>query len=164
MARKVQFGAGIATAVLATLALLFLLFARVVVLCSKALVNGACPAGAQQRTVTLVEAGPSASFWVILIAMFALLYAGAAGAIADARFGRREGLLPLWICAVIAFMGCAFLAAGLGIFFAPSVIALAIAAYAAAIQRGALRRRPGLFGPRAGPAGPADPAPSDEQQ
>lgn len=161
MARKVQFGAGIATAILAALALFTFLFARIFVLCAQKLVKGTCPANAQ-RTVTLIEAGPSVGFWAVLAAMFLLLYAGAAGAIADARFGRREGLLPLWISAVIAFMGCALLAGGLGIFFAPSVIALAIAAYAAAVQRGTLRRGRGFFGPRAGPAGPA--AGSDEHE
>lgn len=138
MARKVQFGAGIATAVLATLALIFLLVARIVVLCTQNIVNNTCPASAQ-HAVTLIEAGPSVGFWVILIAMFLMLYTGAAGAIAEARFDRREGLLPLWICAVIAFMGCSLLASGIGVFFAPSVLALAVAAYAAAVRRSTRR-------------------------
>src|SRR5262245_45273907 len=133
MPRKVELGAGIAAGVLAALVLLVLLLAPVVAYCAVPFTR-TCPAG-QVRTTTLVQAHASFGTWLYLLSLLALLFVGAAGAVAEARFGRRRGALALWIAAVLAFMGCSFTAAGIGVLYAPAVFALALAGYASVLQR-----------------------------
>jgi len=146
MARKIEFGAGIATAVLATLLLFVLLFVPILQYCSVELVNNQCPANGTVRSITVGEAA-TPGLWAFLLVFLAVLYAGAAGAIAEARFDRREGAIPLWIAAVLAFMACAYFASFFGQLYAPAVLALAIAAYASVSQRMRGRRHP-LLTPR----------------
>src|SRR5262245_19850298 len=123
MPRRVELGSGIAAAVLAALVLAALLFAPVVAYCAVSFTH-TCPTG-QLRTTTLVQAHTSFGTWLYLLVLLTLLFAGAAGAIAEARFGRRRGALALWIAAVLAFMGCSFTATGIGFLYAPAVLALA---------------------------------------
>src|SRR5262249_29685123 len=92
------------------------------------------PAG-QVRAATLVQAHASFGTWLYLLALLTLLLGGALGAIAEAKFGLRQGALALWVAALLAFMGCSFSATGIGLLYAPSVLALALAGYASVLQR-----------------------------
>ena len=162
MQRRVELGAGIATAVLAVFLLGVLIFAPVVRVCTVPLSsNRTCPDSAI-RTATLLQVRAPLGTWLYLLALLAFLFAGAAGAIAEARYERRQGALLLWIAAVLAFMGCSFIAPGIGLLYAPAVFALGLAGYASVLQRMNERRR--LRGVAQPSAGGADPLPDHQGQ
>ncbi|HEU5347986.1 MAG TPA: hypothetical protein VFU63_05175, partial [Ktedonobacterales bacterium] len=73
--------------------------------------------------------------WLFVLAMLALSLIGGIGAIVEARTGRRVAAIPLWVAAVLAFGGCTLAASGAGIIYLPSVLALALAAYASLLSR-----------------------------
>lgn len=148
--RRVEFGAGIAAAVLSLFALGMLLFAPLVTYCAvQVRAPTACP---DVRTTSLAHAGLDAAAWAFLIGMLALTLAGAAGAIGEARFGVREGAYALWAGAALVFAGCALTAGGVGMLYLPSVLALCLAAYASVARKLRARPRP-----------PAQPAADDTQ-
>ncbi|MGO8947615.1 MAG: hypothetical protein ACLQUY_08125 [Ktedonobacterales bacterium] len=140
MARKIEFGAGIAAAALAALGLVALLLAPLP-FCTVPTSVSRCPPG-HIRSLRLIEARLDSSVWVYVIGMVVFLLAGAAGAIAEARYTWRAGALLLWAAAILAFMGCSIGAAGvLGLMYLPGVLALLLAGYASVLQR--FRRTPG---------------------
>lgn len=138
MARKLEFGAGLAAAGLAIIGLVALLLAPFP-FCTVQVASG-CPAG-HIRTVRLVQATLDSSVWVYVIGMALFLLAGAAGAIAESRFNWRTGGLFLWASAILAFMGCSIGAGGvLGLVYLPGVLALSLSGYASVLRR--FRRSP----------------------
>lgn len=132
-AQRIELGAGIAASALSLLAFVFVLFAPVVPVCAVANAQR-CPASAV-RYEALAQVGPDASVWLFVLAMLALSLAGGVGAIIEARSGRRAAALPLWGATVLVFGGCALGAGGLGVIYLPSVLALALAAYASVLRR-----------------------------
>lgn len=137
--RKVEFGAGIAAAVLSVAALGMLLFAPLVAYCAVTVrAPATCP---EVRYTTLAHAGLDAVGWAFLIGMLALTLAGAAGAIGEARFEVHKGAYALWAGAALVFAGCALTAGGIGLLYLPSVLALCLAAYASAARWMRTRRR-----------------------
>ena len=146
MARRIEYGAGLAAMVLALLGLVALLLAPFP-LCTEPAVSG-CPAG-HVRTVRLIEARLDSSVWVYVIGMAIFLLAGASGAVAESRYNWRAGALLLWASAILAFMGCSIGAGGvLGLVYLPGVLALSVAGYASILRR--LRRRPARGGDESG--------------
>jgi hypothetical protein len=133
MARRLEFGAGLAAAGLAIIGLVALLLAPLPS-CTAQAVSG-CPAG-DARTVRLVEATLDSSVWVYVIGMALFLLVGAAGAIADSRFNWHAGGLFLWASAILAFMGCSIGAGGvLGLAYLPGLLALSLSGYASVLWR-----------------------------
>jgi hypothetical protein len=138
MSRKIEFGAGVAAGVLAligVLALLFLPFPYCTVN-----TTSTCPAK-DVRTASLFQLA-DASIWIYLTVMLLFMLVGAGGAVAEARYGMRRGAIALWAGSILAFMGCALFAAGLGLFFLPALLALAIAGYGSIFQRRLARLAP----------------------
>lgn len=138
-ARRIEFGAGVAACALSLLAFVFVLIAPIVPVCSVANVQS-CPANAV-RYEAIVQASPDASAWLFVLAMLVISLAGGVGAIIEARTGRRAAAIPLWVAAILAFAGCVFAAGGAGIIYLPSVLALALAAYASILARLPARTR-----------------------
>jgi len=141
MARRIEFGAGLAAMVLAVLGLVILLLAPFP-FCTVPAVSG-CPAG-HVRTVRLIEAQLDSSVWVYVIGMAVFLLVGATGAFPDSRYNWRAGGLMLWASAILAFMGCSIGAGGvLGLVYLPGLLALSVAGYASVLRRLRRRRSPG---------------------
>jgi hypothetical protein len=138
MARKVEFGAGIVAGVLAVATLLELLFVPGEY-CLVPLKNGNCPP-AQIAHLTFPQLHLPAYFWLILLGLLALLAAGAAGAIAEARFNEPRGAPVLWVGAVLSIMACALTAGGVGILYLGGILALSVAGYASIQPRIRSRR------------------------
>lgn len=138
-ARRIEFGAGIAACVLSLLAFFFVLFAPIVPVCTVARVQP-CPTGAV-RYQAIIQSSPGASVWVFVLAMLVFSLAGGIAAIIEARRGRRAAAIPLWVAAVLVFGGCALGASGAGVIYLPSVLALALAAYASVLSRLSARTR-----------------------
>ncbi len=138
MARKLEFGAGIAAAVLAIFGLVALLLAPFP-FCTVPSVTS-CPSG-HIHSVRLINVQLDAAVWIYIIGMAVFLLAAAAGAIADARSSWRWGVLLLWVGAILAFAGCGVGAGGaLGLIYLPGVLATLLAGYGSLLRR--LRRRP----------------------
>jgi hypothetical protein len=138
MARKIEYGAGLAAMVLAVLGLVALLLAPFP-FCTVPAGSG-CPAG-HVRSVRLIEARLDSSVWIYVIGMSVFLLVGAIGALAESRYNWRAGGLMLWASAILAFMGCSIGAGGaLGLVYLPGLLALSVAGYASVFRR--LRRRP----------------------
>ncbi|WIG59842.1 MAG: hypothetical protein OJF49_002589 [Ktedonobacterales bacterium] len=138
--RTVQFGAGVAGGLLAIAGFVAALFAPLRYCTETIPSGGICPASAI-RSASLLQVHPSAGVWMYLCGMVVALLAAAGGAIIEARTGQRTAILPLWIGAVLAFMGCAFSALGIGLFFLPAVLAILLAGFASLLRR---RSRAGL--------------------
>jgi len=138
-ARRIEFGAGIAACALSLLAFAFLVFAPIVPVCTVAAAQ-TCPAHAV-RYESLAQAPSGVTTWLFVLAMLALSLAGGVGAIVEARTGRRLAAIPLWAATVLVFAGCALAASGAGIIYLPSVLALALAAYASILSRLSARNR-----------------------
>ncbi len=132
-ARRIEFGAGIAACALSLLAFVFVAFAPIVPVCSVAEAQ-ICPANAI-RYESLAQAPSGAVAWLFVLAMLALSLAGGVGAIVEARTSRRLAAIPLWASTVLVFGGCALAAGGAGVIYLPSVLALALAAYASILSR-----------------------------
>ena len=140
-ARRIEFGAGVAACALSLLAFVFVLVAPIVPVCAFAVANGQpCPANAV-RYEAIVQTAPDASVWLFVLAMLVISLAGGISAIAEARSGRRAAAIPLWVAAILVFAGCVFAASGAGIIYLPSVLALALAAYASILARLPARTR-----------------------
>ena len=138
MARRIEYGAGLAAMVLAILGLAALLLTPFP-FCTVPAASG-CPAG-HVRSVRLIEARLDSGVWVYVIGMAVFLLVGATGALAESRFNWRAGGLLLWASAILAFMGCSIGAGGvLGLVYLPGLLALSVAGYASVLRR--LRRRP----------------------
>jgi hypothetical protein len=140
--RRAQYGAGIATGVLAVLGLAALLFAPLVRGCivDVTFTNRCPPRGI--RYVPLPQTGLAADAWALLIGLGIVVVIGAAGAVIDARRDWRAGALPLWIATVLAFGACVAALRGLvGLLYLPSVLALSLAATASLARRQPLSRR-----------------------
>ncbi len=137
-ARRIEFGAGIAACVLGALAFAFLVFAPIVPVCASP--AQLCRKGSPAY-VSVVHASPGASVWLFVLAMLALSLAGGIGAIVEARTGRRLAAIPLWAATVLVFAGCALAVGGVGLIYLPSVLALALAAYASILARLSARNR-----------------------
>ncbi|HEU5440272.1 MAG TPA: hypothetical protein VFU88_13360 [Ktedonobacterales bacterium] len=139
MLRRVELGAGIAAGALAVLGFVALLFAPLPTCAVAVPSNGKCPASAV-RYATLTQLNLETGAWLYLLALVALLLVGAAGAIAEARFGQPRGAAALWVGLVLGFTACAFSALGAGLFFLPALLALALAGYASLLRRMRARR------------------------
>lgn len=131
--RKVELGAGVGAAVIGVLTLLVLLFAPLIAYCTTGALH-TCPAQAIQYQ-SLPQAGADIGVYGYLVGMALVVLAGAGGAIAEARYGLRGGIVPLWTGTIMAFMGCALAAQGIGLLYLPDVLALTLAAYASLMQR-----------------------------
>ena len=137
MARRIEFGAGLAAMVLAVVGLVTLLLAPFP-FCTVPAASG-CPAG-HVHTVRLIEARLDSGVWVYVVGMAVFLLVGATGALADSRYNWRAGGLVLWTSAILAFMGCSIGAGGvLGLVYLPGLLAVSVAGYASVLRR--LRRR-----------------------
>ncbi|MGE5333623.1 MAG: hypothetical protein ACM3N4_02900 [Nitrososphaerota archaeon] len=138
-ARRIEFGAGVAACALSLLAFVFVLFAPIIPVCTVTVAGGQhCPAHAV-RYEALAQSSPDAGVWLFVLGMLALSLIGGAGAIVEARSGRQVAAIPLWGASVLVLAGCAFGASGAGIIYLPSVLALALAAYASVLSRMAPR-------------------------
>ena len=146
MARKIEFGAGIVAGVLAVATLIYLLFVPLDY-CLVPLKNGNCPPNQTARP-TLPQLHLDASVWLILLGLLALLVAGAAGAVAEARFNEPRGAPVLWVGAVLSIMACA-LTGGVGILYLGGILALSVAGYASIMPR--IRSRRGTAAPEVSP-------------
>ena len=138
-ARRIEFGAGVAACALSLLAFVFVLVAPIVPVCSVANTQP-CPANAV-RYEAVIQVSPDAGIWLFVLAMLVISLAGGISAIAEARSGRRAAAIPLWVAAILVFAGCVFAASGAGIIYLPSVLALALAAYASILARLPARTR-----------------------
>ena len=139
MARRIELGAGIAAVVLAALAVGVLLFAPIVAFCPTGPLHS-CPVHIV-RYETLPQAGPDVGVWAYIIGMLLIAVMSATGAIMEARYKLQFGLLLLWTGAIITFMGCALEAFDIGVLFLPTVLALALAAYASLLNQPRIMRR-----------------------
>lgn len=137
-ARRIEFGAGIAACALSLLAFVFVLVAPIVPVCTVAHVQR-CPTNAVHFEA-LVRASPAVTVWLFVVGMLVVSLAGGVGAMIESRTGRRAAAIPLWVAAVLVFAGCALGAGGAGIIYLPSVLALALAAYASVLARLQTRR------------------------
>lgn len=138
-ARRIEFGAGVAACALSLLAFVFVLVAPIVPVCASP--AQLCRNG-EPAYQSIVRAAPDASVWLFVLAMLAISLAGGAGALVEARTGRRAAAIPLWVAAVLVFAGCALAASGAGVIYLPSALALALAAYASILARLPARARP----------------------
>lgn len=159
MVRRAELGAGIAAAIMGVAALLVVLFVPLVAVCAvKVSFTNVCPPH-HIRLVTIPRARLASGAWVYLIGVLVIVFAGAAGAIADARYAWRASALPLWGAAVLAFGGCCLVARTvLGLVFLPAVLALLLGAYLAIARRMPARARPRPAGDEPPPT-PDAPAP-----
>jgi hypothetical protein len=139
MARRVELGAGIAAAVLGIIGLIVLTFAPIVAHCLSGPVQ-TCPQR-DLRYESLVQIPVDFGIWGFIIGMLLVVLIGAAGAIAEARFGLRGGVIPLWSGAVMTIAGC-LIAQSIGLFYFPAILALAIAAIASLVHQRRLARTP----------------------
>ncbi|HEV2405287.1 MAG TPA: hypothetical protein VGR88_07535 [Ktedonobacterales bacterium] len=137
MARRVELGAGIVAATLAIVTFIVLLSVPLVAYCAVRSPTQPCVA---VRRESLLTAGLDGGSWLYLCAMLALVLIASVGAVAEAGWGYRLGGPPLWICAALAFLGCVWAGAAVGIFFMPAVLAITFAAYASALRRARMRR------------------------
>jgi hypothetical protein len=141
MARRIEYGAGLAAMALAVLGLVALLLAPFP-FCTVPATSG-CPAG-HVRSVRLIEARLDSAVWVYVIGMAVFLLVGATAALADSRSNWQAGGVILWASAILAFMGCSIGAGGvLGLVYLPGVLALSVAGYASVLRRLRRRRLPG---------------------
>lgn len=146
---RIEFGAGIAAAIIGALTLAMALLAPLYPTCSVAITSAsACPANTT-RYVSLLSAHPEGRVWALLLGLLALTLVGAAGAIGDARsqptagarLGVGAGILALWGAALAVFVICALGSRGpLGLLYLPSTLTLALGAYVALLRRIAERR------------------------
>lgn len=125
--RRVELGAGIGAAVLGVIGLIVLLFAPIVSHCVSGPLQ-TCPRR-DLRYTSLLQSHVDASVWAIVIGMLLLVLIGAAGAIAEARFGLRGGVIPLWSATIMTLAGCVFVQ-GIGLFYFPAIFALLVAGIA----------------------------------
>lgn len=137
MERRVELGAGIGAAILGIIGLIGLMFAPIIAQCASGQVRN-CP----QRNIryeSLLHVQADASVWVFIVGMLLLVLIGAAGAIAETRFGLRGGAIPLWSGVIMAIAGC-LIVQGIGLFYFPAILALAVAAAASLMRQRALAR------------------------
>ena len=137
--RRIEFGAGLAAALLSVSALLLLLFTPLIAYCAVSTApggatTGVCPAQ-KTRYTSLLHVGVSGPTWAFLLGMLVVTLAGAVGAMGEARFGWRWGAFALWIGALLAFGGCALALRGVGALYLPTILALLLAAYVSILQR-----------------------------
>ncbi len=126
MDRRIELGAGIGAAVLGFIGLIALMFAPIITRCVSGQVHN-CPQRDLRYESLMAQAHVDASVWIFIIGMLLVVLIGAAGAIAEAGFGLRGGMIPLWSGAIMAFAGC-LIVQGIGLFYFPAIIALAVAA------------------------------------
>jgi len=139
--RRIELGAGLAAAVLAPLGLALLLFAPLLAFCAVA--ARTCPPGAV-RYEPLLRVRLSGPAWAAVLAPCAVALAGAAGAVADARFGRRGGRAVLVAATALGLLVCVL--GTLGLVYLPAILALGLATHGAVLGRwgpGARMARPG---------------------
>ncbi len=139
MDRRIELGAGIGAAVLSFIGLIALMFAPIITRCASGQVRN-CPQRDIRYESLMAQAHVDASVWIVIIGMLLVVLIGAAGAIAEAGFGLRGGMIPLWSGAIITFAGC-LIVQGIGLFYFPAIIALAIAAGASLRRQRILARQ-----------------------
>jgi hypothetical protein len=127
MARRIEFAAGVAALALDILALLLLLLAPIIPVCPRAGTT-TCPA-ASVRYVSLPQANISATGWLYVLGLFALLLIAAIGALAETRLNADWGAWTLWAGGILAFGGCALGAGGVGVVYLPPTLAICLAAF-----------------------------------
>jgi len=133
LGQLIELGGGIAAGALALLALGLLLFAPVLSSCSAA--ARPCPA-ADVRYESLLQAHLAPDAWAFVAAHALLAMLGAAGAVADARFGLRGGVVPLGVAAGLNMLLCLLGTAGLvAVVYFPAALALALAVFGAFLHR-----------------------------
>jgi hypothetical protein len=137
MARRVELGAGIGAAVLGVIGLIVLLFAPIIARCVSGPVQ-TCPQR-DLRYTSLLQVHVDFAVWAFIIGMLLLVLIGAAGAIAEARFGLHGGVIPLWSGTIMTLAAC-LIAQGIGIFYVPALLALGVAAIASLMRKRALTR------------------------
>lgn len=136
--RRIELGAGIGAAVLGVVGLVALMFAPIIAHCVSGPLQS-CPRG-DLRYTSLLQTQVDASVWAIVIGMLLLVLIGAAGAIAEARFGLRGGVIPLWSATIMALAGCVFVQ-GIGLFYFPAIFALVVAGIASRMRQRALAQQ-----------------------
>ncbi|MBF6590161.1 MAG: hypothetical protein IVW57_06465 [Ktedonobacterales bacterium] len=157
-AQRAQFGGGIAAGILSLLGLAVLLFAPLVPACvADVSFTPTCPPHAL-RYVALPQTHLGGDVWALILGMLIILLAGAAAALADARFAWRLGAIPLWAAVVLALGGWGYAARSVvGLVYLPAVLALCLATYASILRLPPRPARPRL--PTAAPS-PDDKTPS----
>jgi hypothetical protein len=140
MGRRIEFGAGVATIILALLAALLLLFAPLITYCPIA--AHVCMAS-ELRYRSLLQSNLGAGGWALTLLPAIVALVGGVGAILDARAGGRAGLVALGAALFLGLVFCVLGVTGLGIVYLPAILGLGLASY------GAYRHRR----PRGAPSG-----------
>jgi hypothetical protein len=132
MGRRIEFGAGVATIVLALLAALLLLFAPLIPYCPVA--AHVC-AASETRYRSLLQSGLGVGDWALALLPAIVALAGGVGAILDTRSSGRIGLLTLGAALFLGLIFCVLGATGLGIVYLPAILGLGLASYGAYLRR-----------------------------
>jgi hypothetical protein len=132
MGRRIEFGAGVATIVLALLVALLLLFAPLVPYCDS--VSQAC-AASELRYRSLLQSHVGAGDFALALLPVVIALVGGAGAIVDARRGGRAGLVALGAALFLGLIVCVLGATGLGVVYLPAILGLGLAGYGAYLRR-----------------------------
>lgn len=138
MVRRMEFAAAVAAIVLDVLALAILLFAPLVSYCADH--NGIHRTCENVAYTNIVHTGLEPGGWAFLIGMFLTLLIAAIGAILESRLGWRAGIAFLWAGGVLALAGCVIASTGIGVFYLPAILAVALATYASIFTRIRQRR------------------------
>ena len=132
MGRRIEFGAGVATIILALLAVLLLLFAPLIPYCPIA--SHTCVAS-ELRYRSLPQSNLSVGGWALALLPAIVALVGGVGAILDARTSGRVGLVALGAALFLGLIFCVLGVAGLGIVYLPAVLGLGLAIYGAYLHR-----------------------------
>ena len=132
MGRRIEFGAGVATIVLALLAGLLLLFAPLIPYCPIA--SHTC-AVSELRYRSLAQSNLDAGGWALVLLPAIVALVGGVGAILDTRTTGRAGLVALGAALFLGLIFCVLGATGLGIVYLPAILGLALASYGAYLRR-----------------------------
>jgi hypothetical protein len=132
MGRRIEFGAGVATIVLALLAALLLLFAPLIPYCP---IAAHMCAASETRYRSLLQSGLGAGDWALALLPAVVAVGGGIGAILDTRTSGRIGLLTLGAALFLGLIFCVLGATGLGIVYLPAILGLGLASYGAYLRR-----------------------------
>lgn len=133
MLRRIELGAGVASAVLGLLGFAMILFAPLVPYCADPGVLR-CPA-ARIHYTSAMRSGLTGGAWALTLLLLAIILLGAAGTLLDVAEFRPLGILLLWPSAIFAFAICAYAAGGVGIIYLPAVLGVALATYVSVLAR-----------------------------
>lgn len=132
MGRRIEFGAGVATIILALLAALLLLFAPLIPYCPIA--SHTCVAS-ELHYRSLLQSNLGAGEWALAMLPAIVALVGGVGAILDARTTGRAGLVALGSALFLGLIFCVLGLTGLGVVYLPAILGLGLAIYGAYLHR-----------------------------